>query len=111
MKTPVINGIALKTVKDVERALIEHAGSESDIEGAGIFDGLMPAVVGFTYDNRVIYDYEKILEVFQERDGMTEEEAIEYVDFNVLRTLPYMGRQPVILYPLDCYEEDQHEGD
>lgn len=112
MKTPVIDGIELKTVEDVEKALIEHAGGEDEASGAGMFDDLCPAIVGFSHDNRVVYDYEKILEVFRERDGMTEEEAIDFVEFNTLRSLPYMSRQPVILYPLDCYKEDTtHEGD
>lgn len=103
MKTPIINGIELNTVDDVFEALGEHAGS--DFESTGVFDNLNPAIVGFSHDNRVIYDYKKIVQVFMERDGMTEEEAIEFTEFNTMRTLPYMGKQPVILYPLDGYKE------
>lgn len=32
---------------------------------------------------------------------MTEEEAIEWIDFNTLRALPYLGEgAPVVMYPL-----------
>lgn len=110
MKVPVMNGIALNTVKDVFDALAEHAGSEESLEETGIFDNLMPAIVGFSNDNRVIYDYNKILEVYEERDGMTEEEAIEFIEFNTMRVLPYMDRQPIILYPPDEYVEEKEDG-
>lgn len=40
-----------------------------------------------------------VLELMNE--GMTEEDAIEYIDYNTLRSLPYMGdRCPIVLYPI-----------
>jgi len=44
------------------------------------------------------YDEEKIINLFMLRDGMTEEEAIEFYDFNTVRGIPYMGKsQPIII--------------
>ena len=39
------------------------------------------------------------------RDGMTHEEASEFVDYNTVRAIPYMGAQkPVLVYEnLDAY--------
>ena len=71
-------------------------------------DGFDKAIIGQTYDmvvseERLIYSVEKCVEILVERDGMTSEEAIEYMDFNVLRA--YIGKdQPVFLR--EEYEED-----
>ena len=48
-------------------------------------DGFDKAIIGQTYDmvvseERLIYSVEKCVEILVERDGMTSEEAIEYLD-------------------------------
>ena len=49
---------------------------------------------------RVIYDYEKMVEFLMETDGMTYEDAAEFIDYNTIRAIPYMGTSaPIILYP------------
>lgn len=49
---------------------------------------------------RVIYDYEKMVEFLMETDGMTYEDAAEFIDYNTIRAIPYMGTfAPIILYP------------
>jgi hypothetical protein len=46
---------------------------------------------------RILYSRDKILQVMQERDGMTEEEALEFYDYNILGM--FAGEQnPVMLY-------------
>jgi hypothetical protein len=50
-------------------------------------------------DVRLAYDYEKIIEMFMARDGMSYEEAQEFTDYNTVRALAYMGeRKPVLVY-------------
>ena len=52
-------------------------------------DGLDDAIVGYdSYGDRLIYSRELIVEVFVSED-MTEEDAIEHMDFNV--TGAYVG--------------------
>ena len=71
-------------------------------------DGFDKAIIGQTYDmvvqeDRLICSIEKCVEILVERDGMDYEEAIEYLDFNVL--CAYIGKdQPVFLR--EEYEED-----
>jgi hypothetical protein len=71
-------------------------------------DGFDKAIIGQTYDmvvqeDRLIYSIEKCIEILVERDGMDYEEAIEYLDFNVL--CAYIGKdQPVFLR--EEYKED-----
>jgi len=35
-----------------------------------------------------------------DEDGMTEEEAMEFIDYNTIRALPYYESAPIILYRL-----------
>jgi hypothetical protein len=56
-------------------------------QGAVLLDGFDLALVamGAQFNRPVaIYDYDKCVAILVERDGMTEEEAIEYFDFNVM---------------------------
>ena len=59
------------------------------------------ALIGVTSDDRAVYDYELMVEWLINTEGFTEEEARDWIDYNTLRALPYMGEgAPVILYPL-----------
>lgn len=58
----------------------------------------LSAIVGVSDDGRLIYDYEKMVEHLITTDGMDYEEACEFIDFNTIGALPYMGeKRPVIL--------------
>jgi hypothetical protein len=49
-------------------------------------DGFEDAIIGLDTSNevfRVIYDKEKMIDVLQQRDNMTIEDAIEYLEYNV----------------------------
>jgi len=54
------------------------------VEGALILDGLNDAIVGASDCGLLIYDYNKTVKIFMKRDGMTTEEAIEWIDYNVM---------------------------
>jgi hypothetical protein len=59
------------------------------------------AVIGRSEDGRLIYSYEKMVEFLMVTDGMSREDAIEFVDYNTIRALPYMGeRAPIIMYEI-----------
>jgi len=52
-------------------------------------------------DIRLVYEYDKIIEMFMSRDGMSYEEAQEFTDYNTVRGIAYMGeRKPVLVYSL-----------
>ena len=55
------------------------------------------AIVGISHDDRLIYDYDKMVECLMEEDNMSMEEAIEFIDYNTLRALPYYPEGPIIL--------------
>lgn len=57
------------------------------------------ALIGVTHDGRAIYDYDKMVEWLIEHEGMTQEDAVEWIDYNTLRALPYAGPAgPIIMY-------------
>lgn len=71
-------------------------------------DGLESALIGYTINTTsphvAVYDARKCVEVLVERDGMTPEEAEEYLEFNTF--CAYVGpngplyiRTPDSLYP------------
>lgn len=59
------------------------------------------AIIGVSHDNRVIYDYEKMVEFLMEKDGMTYEDAAEFIDFNTIRAIPYFPNGPIVLFRID----------
>ena len=59
------------------------------------------ALIGVTHDGRTVYDFEKMVEWLIETEGFTDVEAIEWIEYNTVRALPYMGSDsPIIVYPL-----------
>jgi hypothetical protein len=63
-------------------------------------DGFEDAYIGFTIGigrSLAVYDYYKCVEVLVSRDKITEEEAIEYLDFNTV--FAYFGENtPIFLF-------------
>lgn len=59
------------------------------------------ALIGVSEDGRAIYDYEKMVEWLIGASHMSETEAIEWIDYNTIRALPYMGdKAPIVMYPV-----------
>lgn len=56
------------------------------------------AFIGISNDDRAIYDWEKMVAYLVEKQDMTEEEAIEWIDYNTIRALAYYEKAPIIMY-------------
>lgn len=72
-------------------------------ENVLLMDGFEEAFIG--YSQRInepvlaVYAWEKMVDVLMTRDGMSDEEAMEYIDFNCLGA--WVGEQtPIIVMPL-----------
>ena len=66
------------------------------------------AIIGVSESGRVIYDYDKMVEWLMETDGMSQEDAVEFIDYNTVRALPYTssyGNRPIIVYN-DLFKEE-----
>ena len=60
------------------------------------------ALIGVSEDGRAVYDYERMIDWLIEEEGFSDEEAVDWIETNTLRALPYMGEgAPIIMYPLE----------
>lgn len=66
-------------------------------------EGLDKAIIGIGHDGRLVYSYSLLVKAFMDTDGMSEEDAIEWIEYNTIRSIPYMGdTAPIIMY--ESYE-------
>lgn len=63
------------------------------------------AIIGYDEDSgRIIYDIEKMAVCLMDEDGMTYEEAMEFISYNTLRALPYAGENgPIVMRGIEDY--------
>lgn len=77
---------------------------EIDVLKAGGFDD---AVIGVSFGNgcpRIVYDSEIMISILRDRDGMSYEEAIEYLEYNTFHT--WMGEgTPIYIMPVTSMED------
>lgn len=81
---------------------------ELGFEGSVIFENphYDSAMVGVFFDGRVVYDYDLMVKHLMDEDGMTEEDAIEFIEYNTIRALPYFPNHPIIYRNYDDCEEE-----
>ena len=59
------------------------------------------AIIGITENNQAVYDYEKMIEHLMQEDDMDYEEAVDFISYNTIRSLPYAGEgAPIIMYSI-----------
>ena len=63
------------------------------------------AIIGYDdAEGRVIYDYELMAECLMEQDGMSYEDAVEFIDYNTCRAIPYAGpNAPIVMHGITDY--------
>ena len=60
------------------------------------------SIIGITTDGQAVYSYYKMIEELMNDDGISEEEAIDWIEYNSLRALPYAGAMaPIVIYTLE----------
>lgn len=79
------------------RQRIEEAGYENVI----IFDNPSydDAFIGVTNNNQAVYDYDKMVEWLITQDGMTYEEATDFISYN--SSFYYGEGYPIIVYGIE----------
>lgn len=60
------------------------------------------AVIGISDDHSIIYDYDLMIEHLMNEEGMSEEDAADFVNYDTIRALGYfnVGIKPTIKYNL-----------
>lgn len=85
-------------MKDVKQRLAEAGYPDAiTFENPNFEDSF----IGITHDGRAVYDYEQMIFDLVDDEGMTEEEAIDWISYNTLRSIPYWGEKaPVVVFPI-----------
>ena len=66
------------------------------------------AIIGVTHDNKVVYSFEKMVQHLVRIDNMSEEDAIEFIEYNTIRAIPYFGpNEPVVLMNEDLFSGNE----
>jgi hypothetical protein len=56
------------------------------------------SIIGLTFDGRAIYEFELMCEEFSDDEQCSIEDAIDWVEYNTLRALPYLGeKHPIVV--------------
>lgn len=82
------------------RELLNDSGYENLI----VFDNpdYDSAIIGVSHDDRVVYDYDKMIQHLVDVDHMTEEEAADFISYNTIRAIPYAGEDtPIVMFGLN----------
>lgn len=59
------------------------------------------AIIGVSTDNRVIYRYDLMIRQYMKDNKCSDIDAIEFIDYNTVRALSYMGGfAPIIMYDI-----------
>lgn len=90
---------------DVRSALCDMGHDEAVVFDGHSFDD---AIIGVTDDGRVVYDYDAMVRSLMKSSNLTEDAAIEFIEYNTIRALPYTKNAPVIMYRL--FEEVESHG-
>lgn len=72
-------------------------------EDAIVFDNMSydGSIIGVTTDDRVVYSYDKMVEELMQDEEWSYEDAVEWIDYNTIRALPYAGENgPIIMYSI-----------
>ena len=83
---------AIKYMDDAELSLVLLGSDEEQMDFADAF-------VGVIDDSIAVYERDKVIEVFMNRDGMSDIEAVEWFDYNVQGA--YIGEQTPLYIQTD----------
>lgn len=58
------------------------------------------ALIGITTDDRAVYSFDKMVESLMAEDNISEEEALEFIDYNTLGA--YIDpKQPIVIFDIN----------
>ena len=64
------------------------------------------AIIGVTHDDRVVYDYDKMIEHLINKDNMSVEDAADFISYDTIRSLSYVGdNAPIVMFGIEQYME------
>ena len=55
------------------------------------------AFIGLSLDNRAVYDWDLMIDYLMKEEKWTSEEAIEWIDFNTIRSFACYPNGPIVM--------------
>lgn len=89
--------------KDI-RDLVHAFGYEETL----VFDNpdYDEAIIGVTCDGRAVYDYNAMIHCLIEQDNISEDEAVDFIEYNTIQSIPYAGEYaPIVIYTFRSMED------
>lgn len=76
---------------------------QNGYEDVVVFENLSfdEALIGVSSDNRAVYDYTLMIECLVKEEEMTCEEAVDWISYNTLRSLPYQKNAPIVIHKFE----------
>jgi hypothetical protein len=57
------------------------------------------SIIGMTFDGRAIYSFELMVEELMEDEKWAEQDAIDWIEYNIIRAIPYFrAKAPIVVY-------------
>lgn len=77
---------------------LENMGYEDVI----VFDDYgVETLIGVDSENRAVYDYGKMVEWIMKTDKCSYDDAVDWIEYNTIRSLPYVGNKaPIVVHPV-----------
>ena len=77
---------------------LENMGYEDVI----VFDDYgIETLIGVDSENRAVYDYDKMVEWIMKTDKCSYDDAVDWIEYNTIRSLPYVGNKaPIVVRPV-----------
>ena len=69
------------------------------------------SIIGTTFDGRAIYDFDKMAEELAHDEGWTINDAIDWIEYNTFRALPYGGDKAPIIVQVESVAYIRGEGE
>lgn len=66
-------------------------------EDVVVFDNYDGCILGVSTNNEAIYSYSAMVKYLMDFDQMTEEDAVDWIEYNTLRSLPYIENKIIVL--------------
>ena len=94
---------------DINLESLKNLISELGYEEAKVFDNTLgfdyaDAFIGMSHDGRAVYSYDRMIEHIMLKEGWSYEDAVEWIDYNTIRALPYGGdNSPIVVYDVPDY--------
>lgn len=90
-----------KNLQELTDYIVEVYGDDADYITIFTNPSYVSAFVGVSEDLRAVYDFDLMVEWLMKEDGCDESEAIDCIEHNAIRSLPYQENPPIILHRIE----------